>query len=120
MNHAGVSDLATQWASDVTQGRRRAMGGSPWEDIEAMDRFNPMRHATGFTSPMLILHGEKDYRVPFDQALEIYNVLKAKHVPARLVAYPDENHWILKPRNSKHWFGEVLGWLARYIGKDAK
>jgi dipeptidyl aminopeptidase/acylaminoacyl peptidase len=120
VNHAGVSDLATQWASDITQGRRRAMGGTPWEDIEAMDRFNPMRHASGFRSPMLILHGEKDYRVPFDQALEIYNVHKAKHVPARLVAYPDENHWILKPRNSKHWFGEVMGWLARYIGKDAK
>jgi dipeptidyl aminopeptidase/acylaminoacyl peptidase len=119
VNHAGVSDLATQWASDITQGRRRAMGGSPWEDIEAMDRYNPMRHATGFRSPMLILHGERDYRVPFDQALEIYNVHKAKHVPARLVAYPDENHWILKPRNSKHWFGEVMGWLARYIGKDA-
>ena len=120
VNHAGVSDLATQWASDITQGRRRAMGGSPWEDIEAMDRYNPMRHASGFRSPMLILHGEKDYRVPFDQALEIYNVYKAKHVPARLVTYPDENHWILKPRNSKHWFEEVTAWLARYIGKDAE
>lgn len=119
VNHAGVSDLATQWASDITQGRRRAMGGSPWDGIEAMDRYNPMRHASGFRSPMLILHGEKDYRVPFDQALEIYNVHKAMHVPARLVAYPDENHWILKPRNSRHWFGEVMGWFARYIGKHA-
>lgn len=119
VNHAGVCDFQTQFASDVTQGRRRALGGSPWEGIEAMDRFNPMRHARGFKSPMLIIHGEKDYRVPYNQALEIYNVHRAMKVPARLVCYPDENHWILKPRNSRHWYGEVLGWLARWLQKSA-
>lgn len=118
VNHAGVCDFQTQFASDVTQGRRRALGGSPWESIEAMDRYNPMRHAHGFTSPMLILHGEKDYRVPYNQALELYNVYKAKKMPARLVCYPDENHWILKPRNARHWYGEVLGWLERWLKPD--
>jgi dipeptidyl aminopeptidase/acylaminoacyl peptidase len=54
--------------------------------------------------------------VPYAQALEIYNIYKAKRLPARLVFYPDENHWVLKPKNSIHWYGEVLGWLDRWIG----
>ena len=119
VNHAGVSDFQTEYASDVTQGRRRAMGGEPWDSIEGMDRYNPMRHARGFKSPMLVIHGERDFRVPYDQGLEIYNVYKAIGLPARLVCYPDENHWILKPRNSRHWYGEVLGWLERWLGATA-
>lgn len=115
VNHAGVCDFQTQYASDVTQGRRRSMGGEPWDDLAGLDRYNPMRHAKGFKSPMLILHGEKDYRVPYNQALEIYNVYKAMKLPARLVIYPNENHWILTPRNNRHWYGEVLGWFARWL-----
>lgn len=115
VNHAGVADFQTQFASDVTQGRARSMGGSPWENRDGMDRYNPMRHAGGFRTPMLVLHGEKDYRVPYVQGLEIYAVYKAMGLPARLVVYPDENHWILKPGNSLHWYGEVLGWLKRWL-----
>ncbi|MFN2114130.1 MAG: prolyl oligopeptidase family serine peptidase [Anaerolineae bacterium] len=115
VNHAGVSDFQPQYASDVTQGRRRSMGGEPWDNVEGLDRYNPARYASGFASPMLVIHGEKDYRVPYVQGLEIYNVYKAMGLPARLVCYPDENHWILKPQNSLHWYGEVLGWLERWL-----
>ena len=58
---------------------------------------------------------DTDYRVPVTQGLECYGVLKAKGVPARLVYFPDENHWILKPRNSIFWYSEVLGWLERFL-----
>ena len=64
---------------------------------------------------MLVLHGERDYRVPVTQGLHCYNVLKAKGVPARLVYFPDENHWVLKPRNSLLWYREVHAWLARFL-----
>jgi dipeptidyl aminopeptidase/acylaminoacyl peptidase len=120
INHAGVCDFQTQYASDVTQGRARSMGGEPWDNVEGMDRYNPMRHAAGFRSPMLVIHGEKDYRVPHAQGIEIYNVYKAMRLPARLLCYPDENHWILKPRNSRHWYGEFLGWLDRWIGAGSR
>jgi dipeptidyl aminopeptidase/acylaminoacyl peptidase len=120
VNHAGVGDFQTQYASDVTQGRRRAFGGEPWDDLDGLDRWNPVRHASGFRSPMLILHGERDYRVPYVQGLEIYNIYKAMRRPARLVCYPDENHWILKPRNSLHWYAEVFAWLDRWIGKKKR
>ena len=115
VNHAGVADLQNEFASDVTQGWEKEIGGAPWTRLERMDRFNPMRHARGFRSPMLVIHGEKDYRVPHGQALAVYNVYKALKRPARLVYYPDENHWILKPRNSRHWYGEVHRWLGRWF-----
>ncbi len=116
VNHAGVSDLLGQWASDVAEGREVSMGGSPWENLDRMDEWNPIRHASNFKSPMLVLHGERDYRVPYTQGLQIYSVYKGMGLPARLVVFPDENHWVLKPRNSRMWFGEVLGWLGRYLG----
>ncbi len=115
INHAGVGDLQMEWASDVTEGWPRALGGEPWKNLAGMDRWNPMRHAKGFRTPMLVIHGEQDYRVPYDQALQMYNVHRAMNLPARLVCYPDENHWILKPRNSVHWYGEVLAWLRRWL-----
>jgi dipeptidyl aminopeptidase/acylaminoacyl peptidase len=116
VNHAGVYNLLSQYASDVTQGRAQSMGGEPWDHIEGIDRYNPARTAKGFKTPMLVLHGERDFRVPVTQGLECYGVLKAKGIEARLVYFPDENHWILKPRNSVFWYGEVLGWLKRFIG----
>jgi len=63
-----------------------------------------------------VLHGERDYRVPVTQGLECYGMLKAKGVPARLVYFPDENHWVLKARNSLLWYREVLGWFDRWLG----
>ena len=116
ISHAGVNDLQSHFATDVAWGRPTSLGGDVWRNIEGLDRYNRMRHATGFRTPMLITHGEKDYRVPYTLGLELYNVLKAKRVPARLVVYPDENHWILKKANSLHWHREFLGWLDRWLG----
>lgn len=120
INHAGVCDLQGQFGCDIPQGWPNMAGGDPWSNPEGMDRFSPIRHARGFRSPMLILHGEKDYRVPYYQALALYNVYKARKRKARLVVYPGENHWILKPSTSRHWYGEFLGWLDRWLGKNKK
>jgi len=114
--HAGVNDLTGQYASDVTQGRGRAAGGEAWEDIERQDLWSPIRYASTLNTPMLVTHGERDYRVPVGQGLLLYGLLKAKGVPARLVYFPDENHWVLKPQNSLLWYREVQAWLARWLG----
>jgi len=120
VNHAGVCDLQMEFASDIPQGWHLSAGGDLWSDLAGLDRFNPIRNAEGFASPMLILHGEKDYRVPYSMALQIYNVYRARGLPARLVCYPEENHWILKPRESVHWYGEFLAWLDRWLGRRRK
>jgi len=116
VNHAGVYDTLGQYGSDWTMGRGKAWGGEAWNGLEAIEACNPARFAKHMTTPMLVLHGERDYRVPVNHALECYGVLKAKGVPARLVYFPDENHWVLKPRNSILWNREVHAWLARWLG----
>lgn len=117
VSHAGIYSLLGQFASDVAYGRQHSYGGYPFTNLASVERWSPNRHAANLRTPMLVLHGEKDFRVPVTQGLELYGVLTAKGVPARLVAYPDENHWILKGTNAKHWYGEVLGWLERWLKK---
>lgn len=118
VNHAGVSDFIGQYGSDVTTGlfSGEVMGGLPWDNPEGLQRNNPIAHAAHFKTPMLITHGEKDYRVPYGQSLALYGILQNMGVPSRLVVFPDENHWILSPQNSIYWNYEVQDWLARYIG----
>lgn len=114
--HAGVFSYHTQMASDVVRGRERALGAFPWTDITRIDKVSPQRYSKNFKTPTLILHGEKDFRVPIAHGLEYYNTLRQKGVPTRLVYFPDENHWILKPQNSRLWHREVFAWLDKYIG----
>jgi dipeptidyl aminopeptidase/acylaminoacyl peptidase len=112
--HAGVTDLLGQWASDITEGREKAVGGLPWEDMDAVQRWSPMAHTANIVTPTLIIHGELDYRVVVTQGLVLYGVLQHKGVPSRLVYFPDEGHWIETPSNSIRWYQEVVGWIDRY------
>jgi dipeptidyl aminopeptidase/acylaminoacyl peptidase len=116
INHAGVNNTYSQFATDVPHGFARVMGGTPWENVDGMQRQNPMYYAKNFKTPTLVIHGELDYRVPYGNGLELYGVLQAMSVPSRLVVYPNENHWILSPQNSIYWFWEYHDWLARHLG----
>lgn len=113
--HAAVTNLGGMYASDVTGGRALAYGAEIFDDRSKVERYSPSSHAAGYNTPTLVIHGEQDYRVPVTQGLELYGVLKAKEVPARLVYYPSENHWVLNPQPSLHWYGEVFSWLDVYL-----
>jgi len=115
VSHAGVFDTLAWYASDITQGHAAALGGVPWDDMAAIDHNNPARFSAGFATPMLVIHGGRDERVPAAQAFECYGILKAKGVPARLLYFPEEGHWIVKPRSVKIWYHEILTWLARFL-----
>ena len=67
-------------------------------------------------TPMLVIHGEQDFRCVVGEGLNLFTALRRKGVPARLLHLPDEGHWVLKPRNREVWWREVLGWLGRYLG----
>ena len=114
--HAGVYNWDSMMASDFVRGRERALGAFPWTGQEKVDKHNPQRFAKNFKTPTLVMHGEKDYRVPITQGMEFYNTLRIKGVPTRLVYFPDENHWIMKPQNSRLWHREFFGWLEKYVG----
>jgi len=119
ISHAGVYDLMAQFASDATWGRPNNYGGAPWTDPARVDLYSPSRYAKNFATPTLILHGEKDYRVPVTQGINLYSVLQGKGVPTRIVIFPEENHWVLKPQAALLWWKETFAWLDRYIGKSA-
>jgi dipeptidyl aminopeptidase/acylaminoacyl peptidase len=117
VNHAGVNDFITQYGADVTSfGFSNVLGGKPWDNVAGMQRNNPTTYAKNFKTPMLIIHGEKDYRVPYVNGTALYGIYQAMGLPARLVIFPDENHWILTPQNGIYWNWEFQSWLARYIG----
>lgn len=113
--HAAVTNQGSMWATDHTYGLPRARGAAVWEDPDRVARWSPSHHYAGYVTPTLVIHGERDYRVPVGQGLELYGVLKAKGVPARLVYYPEENHWILSRANSLVWYDEVHSWLDRWL-----
>jgi dipeptidyl aminopeptidase/acylaminoacyl peptidase len=113
--HAAVTNLGGMYASDLTAGRVLAYGAEVFEDRAKVDRYSPSSHSAGYATPTLVVAGEKDYRVPSTQGLEFYAVLKAKGIAARLLYYPAENHWILNPQSSLHWYGEMFDWLDLYL-----
>jgi dipeptidyl aminopeptidase/acylaminoacyl peptidase len=114
--HAGVYNWDSMMASDFVRGRERSLGAFPWGDQAKVDKHNPQRFAKNFKTPTLVMHGEKDYRVPITQGMEFYNTLRIKGVPTRFVYFPDENHWILKPQNSRLWHNEFFAWLDKHVG----
>jgi dipeptidyl aminopeptidase/acylaminoacyl peptidase len=88
-----------------------------YEDPAAFERWNPVHHVQNWRTPMLVITGEKDFRIPYTQGLAAFTALQRRGVPSRLLVNPEENHWVLKPRNSRQWYGEVLGWLDRWTGE---
>jgi dipeptidyl aminopeptidase/acylaminoacyl peptidase len=112
--HAGVYDWQAQFGDDMYLWTKDELGVWPWEDPKKHGAQSPHTYAKNMKTPTLVIHGEMDYRVPYYEGLEYYNTLRAKGIAARLVIYPDENHWILKPQNSRLWYREVFAWLKRF------
>ena len=114
--HAGCFDWVAMMGADAYFWFGHELGAFPWEDPALVLRQSPHHYAAEFRTPTLVMHGELDYRVPYYQGLAYYNTLRVKGVPSRLVFFPDENHWILKPQNSTLWYKEFLDWCARHTG----
>ena len=112
--HAGCYDWVSMMATDGYLFFAKELGAFHWDNEPLVMRQSPHHFVGSAKTPTLVIHGELDYRVPATQALQYYDTLKAKGVPARLVYFPDENHWILKPQNSRLWFAEFFAWLARH------
>jgi dipeptidyl aminopeptidase/acylaminoacyl peptidase len=115
VSHDGVFDLASMYgATEELWFTDWEFRGPYWENPEMYARWSPSAFVKNFKTPTLVVHGELDYRVPLEQGLGMFTALQRKGVPSRLVIFPDENHWVLKPLNSVRWYDEVLGWLDRW------
>ena len=90
-------------------------GGPPWEHPEAFVKHNPIDYVKNWKTPTLVIHGALDYRVVETQGMSTFTALQRRGIPSKLLYFPDENHWVLKPQNSILWHDTVLGWIDRWV-----
>jgi dipeptidyl aminopeptidase/acylaminoacyl peptidase len=116
INHDGLFDTRSMYgATEELWFPEWEFGGQPWTNPEGFERWNPANHVAQMNTPTLVIHGGKDHRVPLEQGLATFTSLRRRDVPARLLYFPDEGHWVLKPQNAFVWWDEMLGWLDRYL-----
>lgn len=116
VSHAGVYDLRSMFgATEELWFPIWEFNGTPWENPEMYERWSPNRFVAEFQTPTLVIHGEKDYRVPVTQGMQLFTALRLREVPAKFLHFPDEGHWILKPRNSVLWYETVIDWFEKWI-----
>lgn len=116
VTHDGIFDQRSMYYSTEELWFPEWDFGGPYFDAPQLyEKFNPANFVKQWRTPMLVIHGELDYRVPDTQGIATFTALQRRGIESRLVIFPDENHWVLKPDNSVQWHEEVLGWLDRYL-----
>lgn len=116
VSHAGVYNLTSMYgATEELWFPEWEFKGTPWTNPDMYARWSPHLFAKEFKTPALVIHGELDYRVPVGEGLQLFTTLQRQGVESKLLVYPDEGHWILKPQNSELWYDTVLEWLDHYL-----
>ena len=118
ISHAGPYDANSMYATEELWFDEWEFGGTPWASADLYKKWSPSEYAGAlgkFKTPTLVIGGELDFRVPYTQDLEFFSALQRQGVPSRLMIFPDEGHWVLKPQNSQLWYKTFLDWLAEYL-----
>jgi dipeptidyl aminopeptidase/acylaminoacyl peptidase len=119
VNHAGIFDLRAMAYETEELWFDQWDNGGPWTTRTDGEKWNPVNHVAKWKTPTLVIHGEKDYRIPYSQSLAAFTALQQQGVESKLLVFPDENHWVLKPKNSIQWHQTVFAWLDKHL-KGAK
>jgi dipeptidyl aminopeptidase/acylaminoacyl peptidase len=88
-----------------------------YEAPEEFEKWNPVNYVGKWKTPQLVITSENDFRIPYTQGIAAFTALQRRGIPSRLLVFPDENHWVLKPKNSIQWYHEVFGWLGQWLGQ---
>ena len=116
VSHAGVFNLVSMYGvTEELWFPEWEFKGTPWDNPELYTRWSPHLHAKNFKTPTLVTHGELDYRVPIGEGFQLFTYLQKQNVPSKLLYFPDEGHWILKPQNSALWYNTVIGWFDQHL-----
>jgi dipeptidyl aminopeptidase/acylaminoacyl peptidase len=119
VSHDGIFDQRTMYyATEELWFPEWEFSGPHFESPTAYEQHNPVLHVEEWRTPLMVIHGAADYRVPDTQGIAAFTAAQRRGVPARLLHFPDENHWVLKPRNSVQWHHEVLRWLDQWLRGD--
>ncbi len=120
VNHDGVFDQRMMYyATEELWFPEWEHGGPQFADPQAYEKHNPVNHVDKWKTPMLVIHGSADFRVPETQGLGAFTALQRRGIPSRYLSYPDENHWVLSSANSLQWHAEVEGWMKRWLEQPA-
>lgn len=118
VSHDGVfENHAMGYATEELWFSEWENGGTPYDNPEGYQKYNPANHVKNFKVPMLVIHGQQDFRIPAEQGIALFSALQRKGVESQFLYFPDENHWVLKPQNSVQWHETVNAWLKKYIGQ---
>ncbi|KQW86496.1 S9 family peptidase [Brevundimonas sp. Root1279] len=116
VNHDGVFDIRGMgYGTEELWFTEWEYGGTPYENPEGYERFNPVHHVSNWKTPMLVVQGDLDFRIPTAQGLSTFSALQRRGIESKLIVFPNENHWVLKPANSLQWHNEVFGWLDQHL-----
>jgi dipeptidyl aminopeptidase/acylaminoacyl peptidase len=116
VSHAGLYNLISFYgATEELWFPAWDMGETPWEESELYNKWSPHNFVKNFETPTLVTHGERDYRVPFAESLQLFTALRRQGVDSRFVVFPDEGHVISKPQNNVRWWKEIHLWLDKYL-----
>jgi dipeptidyl aminopeptidase/acylaminoacyl peptidase len=116
VNHDGVYNFDSMYGTTEEVWFDEWEHGIPWETPDS-DKFSPHKYAAAWKTPMLIIHNDLDFRVPISEGMAAFTTLQRKGIPSKLLMFPDEGHWVLKPQNSELWHKTIFGWLAEYLKK---
>ena len=120
VNHDGIFDQRMMYyGTEELWFPEWEQGGPYWQASETYEKHNPANFVDRWKTPMLVIHGGLDYRVPDNQGIATFNALKRRNVPSEFLYFPDENHWVLKPANSILWHDTVLAWMERWLTPGA-
>lgn len=118
VSHDGVFDNRMMgYATEELWFSEHENGGTPWQNPEGYEKFNPILHVKDWKVPMLVVHSQLDYRIPVEQGIAAFTALQRKGIESKYLYFPDENHWVLKPQNSLLWHDTVNAWLKAHIGE---
>ena len=121
VNHDGLFDMRSMYYSTEELWFPEWEHGGPYHEApDEHERHNPVRFVERWRTPMLVIHGQQDHRVPLEQGLATFTALQRLGIPSRFLFFPDESHWVLKPNNSIQWHETVLGWLDRWLTPEGE
>ena len=115
INHdGGFDEFASYYNTEELWFPEYEFGGTPYDHPELYDKWSPARKVKNWKTPTLVIHGGRDFRVVLSEGLSTFNALQRKGIPSKLIVFPDENHWVLKPVNSKFWHESVINWMNKW------
>jgi dipeptidyl aminopeptidase/acylaminoacyl peptidase len=117
VSHDGMFNAESAWGdTEELWFNEWEFKGTPYDDREMYRKWSPHQYAKNFKTPTLVVHGQLDYRLDVSQGFDLFTTLQRENVPSKMLYFPDEGHWVLKPQNSQLWYRTVNDWVDRWVG----